>query len=345
MKYFRKLKIEDFLLFLFTVCVTSMLLIFGLYSIKNDELNKLSNQFYSDNSIHFNIKELQERYTLSELTKNIQKHNYILFKEKIDDENKDIRAIYLNGRFDQFPIIKGRFFQDGDFFKNKKIAVVGKNVTKLTVINGKKYYNYQGTNFEVIGIMSGDFSSKIDQLVYLNLDGITNKSSTISGSYVLDSNSDAHKAYKKLKDSSKDEIDLYTIKAEKYGSERYFSNNTNNIIINTLFMIVVVIANSMIIYYWFHRNRVLISIQYLIGYEKLRIYLSLYKKCIGTIITSYIVTTIIVLLLQMRNYLYYMNSYNKFICLGILFLVLINSLLCYISYLSFSPKKFLKVLK
>ncbi len=89
---------------------------------------------------------------------------------------EDTTAIAFYGEQLHPPIIEGRFFQEGDFFKSQFLAVIGQNL-KSSIDTSLGYPSIQinHTAYRVIGIVGTSIDTPINNCIYYNLDSMTNK--------------------------------------------------------------------------------------------------------------------------------------------------------------------------
>lgn len=159
-------------------------------------------------SAYENISEISKLLTTNAMSFEIQGAKQISGKDFLNviQKEKDIyiqkdnvmlgtsmgQAIYFNSSSKiKVPLIQGRFFITKDFQNNKRIAVIGKNVQKYVNIKNKnKYINYEGQEYLVVGILGHkERSSNFDDIFYINLDSILNKSEDmnfISNGWIID---------------------------------------------------------------------------------------------------------------------------------------------------------------
>lgn len=163
--------------FLTVICVISIYFLsmsFQLYLAHITELEKISTGYRSD--------EIVTIKTTAFLGKNRIENLRYLFEEKeikeyllFDDSlgNSRIRGVLVKGNLPHPKILKGRFFEESDYFKGHKVIVVGKEVLKYThQNNGKTYFNLFNTEYEVIGVCGYGNQSAVDYIVYYNLDSM-----------------------------------------------------------------------------------------------------------------------------------------------------------------------------
>lgn len=102
-------------------------------------------------------------------SKNIS--DYVIFDDSFN--NAQLRGILVKGNINSPKILDGRFFNETDFFANKKIVVIGENMIEHTYTkNEKRYLSLFNDVYEVIGICGYGVNSIIDNMIFYNLDSI-----------------------------------------------------------------------------------------------------------------------------------------------------------------------------
>ncbi len=124
---------------------------------------------------------------LKRLFENKNIDNYVIFDDSFN--NVQLRGILVRGNIKSPRILEGRFFNETDFFVNKKIVVVGENMTEYTYVKDRKrYLSLFNDVYEVIGICGYGINSIMDSIIFYNLDSIQPAD---WGTYSIDGNSTA----------------------------------------------------------------------------------------------------------------------------------------------------------
>lgn len=85
--------------------------------------------------------------------------------------SKDLVGLLYWGNFDFPPIIEGRFFTSSDFYSNKRLAVIGKNMMSHQLKEeSASFIELFGDRYEIIGVVGHNFPSNLDNTIYFNLD-------------------------------------------------------------------------------------------------------------------------------------------------------------------------------
>ncbi|MEH7463650.1 ABC transporter permease [Bacillus thuringiensis] len=344
MKWIKKFTPEDIILSAYVIIFTLMLSMATTYFIKTNEIDKITNDFYSQNNIPFHIKKGNGQLNIKKFFDHMYEKDFILFKENVG-QIPYIKGVYKSGNIETPPLVSGRFFQKEDFFQNKNVAVVGRDCDDIIKKNGKSYFKLHDTYFEIIGIMGTDFQTKIDKMVYLNLDSVLSLENEYYGAYVLDGKKDITSTFNSLKHYIDPSVSIEKANKETTGTSRFFENSGQHLGLLILFILAVLSMSVLIFNYWLYKKRILISIQHVIGYSVINIYMNLFKKHLLILISSYFFSTVIFIAFNQYNFKMHLDKYVYYLCIGILILCIYHFLLCIISMLIYSPKKSLKVLK
>ncbi|AJH25807.1 MULTISPECIES: ABC transporter permease [Bacillus] len=339
-----KLKIPLVNIFLFLSILTSIIILITYLNFNLDKkiMNKLSNNFYSDQSVHFVIKE--NKHTTDDFEKLFKKKigNFNLFKEISDTKNK-VFGFYSNGNIDKPSMKKGRFLSEKDYFKKKLKAVVGQNV-KVKKKNGVQCFVYHSKCIEVIGVMGYDFKSKIDDIVYINIDGINNISDDISGMYVLDDISFNKEMFSHVKEKA-NELEISFLNAKFNNLTNKLGMDNNLTVIITLLLFIFIIKHNILLYFWIYKKRIVIAINYVIGYSLKKIYFKSFVNFFISMTLSYIIAFFLVSLFEIKNILNQFWYYFYYISLLYSLVTTLSCIAFFISWKISSNGKILRVLK
>ncbi len=314
----KKINFDDILLSIFIICTTCMIMVGSLYSIKKNDMDRLTNELYSWESIRFKIENTNAIQYFSDFMEGNAQSNYTLFKEGVTES---IRGIYTTQKISNVPMKEGRFFQKDDFFQGRKLAVIGKEYAGTEDRAGKKYINYQGDYFEVIGIIGGEVKSKVDYMAYLNIDALFDSDFISSGIYVLDSNKNTQFLYSKLVSllAHKDDNSIFQIESNIKGTGRLFGSVPSDKKILVVSIIIVFIMNILFASYWVYKKRILIAIQKLVGHKFYWIYGELYKKYVFISCGMYTLGILLFAIFNMKLFQTHLYIYGIIFVIGLLY--------------------------
>ncbi|WP_232299866.1 ABC transporter permease [Bacillus cereus] len=332
------------MLSVYVIIFSLMLSLTTIYLIKINSIDKITNNFYSKNSVDFHIKNDNRPLDMQNFLNQIDERDFILFKENVL-ELPYIKGIFRSGDIEAPPLVSGRFFQTDDFFKNKNIAVVGKSNNDIILKNGKRYIQLNNTKFEIIGIMGEDFPTKLDTMIFLNLDAVLKLENKNYGSYVLDGKKDMTSTFDRLEQDMGPSISIVKADKETTGSSRIFERNRGDYGIIILFILVILSMSIVIVSYWFYKKRISISIQHVIGHRMLHIYMNLLKKHVLLLLIPYFFSIFMFIIFNLENIETHLDKYMYSLGLGISFLCVYHFLLCILAMCIYSSKIRLKVLK
>lgn len=129
---------------------------------RENVIDLISNDLYQKNVTHC----IQTGHVqLSEL---IAASNDTFISKKLSEHT---RGIYFSSDYSySIPVVEGRFFTYSDFKENHNYVVIGQNLkSNLYTKQNKLYYDYLGTEYEVIGIVGFDIQSELDDVIFFNL--------------------------------------------------------------------------------------------------------------------------------------------------------------------------------
>lgn len=308
------------------------------YFFMSYEIEKLSQGYYSSNTVFFTIESNDNLYykkIYAEL------NDSILFRDL--DINTDVRGVMFKGDIQKPPIIEGRFLEENDFFNNKKVAVVGKSFKEsIKKGNSRQYMSLFGEEYEVIGILGANIDSRLDRMILVNLDSITQKK---VGLYAIDGrrNSNIQRTFTSISnylDTINSKFDI--VEREEEGIRRLLRYEKNNIYIFILLFIIFFLSSMSITLSWFEKNKCEISIYLLVGYGKKVVIFNILKKYFLLASIGFLSSFIILIPLSLINIIelvnvlfYYFIAYcaTMFFCLIVVIVPITASLKTNVKYL------------
>ncbi|TDL86697.1 hypothetical protein E2R55_21600 [Vibrio vulnificus] len=339
-KFIKRTTIEDIILILFIAIFAIVFLGLLNYSQNKNELDLLSNDLYSKDSIKFyldnnkpiNLEGFETKYEFD--------INYIIFKENIDN---NINAIYVNGENTAIPIKSGRFFQKSDFYKGKHVALIGRDFRDVESIGNKRYIQYGPEKFEVIGVLGGSIKSKIDNKAFINIDAVYKLGQKYNnGAYILDGHNKTKQIFESLEAFHKDDAEFKKIEADGKGLSRLVTVKNNHLLI--ILSLVILSVNLMVLSFWLYKKRVLIAVYQLIGHPAWIIF--------SLNVVKFIFISFISLLIGMSAFFLISGHFMDFNAANLrlasytlVIFYLYNFIIFLISTNAFSIKKCIKVLK
>lgn len=129
-----------------------------------EELEKISIGYSGSATIKINTDIFLGEHRADNLKHLFRSENiddYIIFDDSFN--NEQLRGVLVKGSVNSPKILEERFFNETDFFSNKKIVVIGENMIEHTYEkSGKKYISLFNDIYEVIGICGYGINSIID---------------------------------------------------------------------------------------------------------------------------------------------------------------------------------------
>ncbi len=183
----KKVPKGTFLLFLsFTAVSLCLLLIVS--AARAERTNNLSqNMMYSGHERNFYVADAGQENQWEEVMPSLSRQcdDFAIYVP-IDDSAIVMRGICVSGRAQAPPMVEGSYFDFASSWTDTPKAVIGKKFRQeVQEREGKKYYTYQGTDFEVIGVMGTKEESRLDYMVMLDFKSAI-RMAGINTSYVLD---------------------------------------------------------------------------------------------------------------------------------------------------------------
>ncbi len=163
---------------------TGIIIIFNV-----DSFNKTVSlkNFYSDESISFEISGDYSEVLSNDTMKKIFSNNgdFMILKQEI---RNNLSGIYLSGNYKNYLNISSGESLNNEKYKNKAVATRGNNFWKYNDIGAKEYIDLHGTNYEIIGIHN------FNEIPWYEHRGIINLTDNylfsgkfpIAGQYILD---------------------------------------------------------------------------------------------------------------------------------------------------------------
>ncbi|MDR6226671.1 ABC transporter permease [Desmospora profundinema] len=245
----------------------------SFYQIKQQELQRHTRGLYDPNPLSFTINDHDQSIDWRHL--NTAK-SFTTFNElgKMQGKGKDydLRGIYFHKSTYIPPIISGRFFQENDFYRDKKLAVIGKSVDKSEAKdgqngyvqqNGKEYYVLQGIKYQIIGTMGTSYASKINDTILFNLDAIEQGKPVESNAYVMNIGSNPiSNGLLQFRDS---EVSVNVIDRGDLGVQRFLSMDVYQLVIFLLLLLILVSLTLLFTQYWLGKKSTEIRILWQLG--------------------------------------------------------------------------------
>lgn len=265
-------------LMIFYLLLGAIMVSHSFYQIKQKELTVLTRGLYDENSLVFTIKDYDQTidWRLLNTTQSFSVFNEVGTIKDKTKENKliqyDIRAMYYQKDTYFPPMIVGRFFRESDFYCEKKLAVIGKNVDEnkenYVLKNGKEYYVLGDEMFEIIGKMGAPYSSKIDNMVLLNLDAIKHVPSNV---YVMNIGSNLVMNDRSLKFKNIT-LSIDVQDREDSGVQRSFAKDVYEIMISLIAILVTFSFSFLFSIYWMDKKNFEVQTLWRLGIRIQQVY-------------------------------------------------------------------------
>lgn len=238
-----------------------------------------SNSLISDKSVSFILRKDKIK-SLHELSKLIEQYpGTNLFSQLCNFSYLKVWGIYgdcgLNSNVNSF--IEGKFLEKDDFFKKEFKAVAGKSILNsdncFTDKNGKPYFKFIDNNYEVIGVISTDITSMLDNTVFINLDSVNIQ---FLNKFVIDGKDS--RTINNAVNSIKEKYNIDIINENNNFIERYIFNDTDERTLNVfviIFISILLITLSIFTLCCYNEE---INIKRIIGVNFKKILFDLFKS-------------------------------------------------------------------
>ncbi|NLU51475.1 MAG: hypothetical protein GXX10_01225 [Clostridiaceae bacterium] len=291
-----KHKSADIVLLIIYFLASLALSIIGYSTGEFQLVQRISNSYFTDKAVC--LYELK----FSEATEVLLPGNFLFSKK-----GYNIYGIYLNkGKF-HIPIISGRTFETDDFYCSEPKAIVGKNV-KTKVRDGKEYYEFNGSELEIIGIMGIEKESWLDDSVYISITKDTRQVWTEP--YILDGD-------RVIENVNLIEANYTHVKVnnlEESGIARIFSSNATNFntlffYVGLMFFITIIVSTS----FWVIQKQKFMLILKICGVSRIKILLAICLEYFKYAFASFVVGIVVAYFSIRYMFSYQLNSFNIFI--------------------------------
>ena len=177
----RTRKIKGFLYY-FMVSFSLLLLLF-IFQKKIDSIEEI-HCLYSRNVFEVRTSNIDDFELLKYFGRNTKKEMKIVLEEM--HPFLELKGIYYRGKVISIPLVEGRFFTCDESQGNENKIVVGyQYIEEIYDKKGEKYYQLEGKEYEVVGIIGREKGSRFNTMIFLPFKTATNRFGT-SGVYLID---------------------------------------------------------------------------------------------------------------------------------------------------------------
>lgn len=255
------------------ICLTTIMM-YGAID-ENNMINRISRGYYGEYATHFKFIDEKDE-NIKKIITLLKNEEYKDFALIYDGYEAGVRQIYIKGNYDSPPMLRGRFLTEDDFFNNKDLAVIGKDLLKDTYIaDGKEVILIDNKQFEIIGVMGYSSASILDKMKVVNFDSLMkNYNNNI---YIMDGYSrygkvGVRKTMDKITELLKGgNIGVEVLDIKPIDTNRLLGMNINTSLVFGLLIICFLLCIYNIYAAWFHHNIRLIGIMKLVGWDIHRI--------------------------------------------------------------------------
>lgn len=316
------------LFFSFTAVSLCILLIISMFHSEYE--NRLShNNLYTGHQKEFSVCYAEDENQWRNVIPNI-KSDADDFAIYVPVQNPDIilRGVYIKGNVVRPPMIQGEYFDCETSWTEVPKAVLGKKYQKDTrTENGKLFYEYNGVDYEVIGVMGTQKDSWINKMIMLDFNSAV-KLSGINTSYVLDTKrkSNINKTGQELCNMFQYPASLMITLEEGVKSsfvEEFFSSD---VIMDTMYIMILIsfsLSTVLVTYIWLSYRKQLFFAWELCGYRKICRHYEIYKRFLGVAVTGFLSGLLLMYIFSYNirdidfKLMYILQSFLFTVCLGV----------------------------
>ncbi|MEG1132543.1 MAG: ABC transporter permease [Romboutsia sp.] len=298
-KLYDFIKTNCSLLLCYSIVTIFIMMMIANY-ISNKELNTVSRGFLTSSSQKFNVNGNIDALELEEVIRGTLPQEGAIFRKNFSNENTT--GIYKKEDFNDPPLIKGRFLDEEESFSNKKVAVVGQGLQHSFVNNnGKEWIEIDGTNFEVIGVVGTDYSSRLDSMIFIPL-GVVNRQYGTVGEIIIDGVNNTEKFLDKVRHNINSDVEFSKVndkkiisgtfdpqtgkETEKVLSSSDLSKNNLNSYIYLIVFISALLCIISISIYWYEKIKKEITVCNILGFYKHEIFIRCINHYIKVVLTG-----------------------------------------------------------
>lgn len=181
------MKKNNFFLVTIYAVITFFAGIIIIFTVDSFDKTVSLKNFYSDESISFEVSGDYSEVLSNEAMKKIFTNNgdFMILKEEI---RNNLSGIYISGNYKNYLNIFSGESLANEKYKNKAVATRGNGFWKFNDFEGKEFIEVEGTNYEIIGIHNFDETAWYEHRGIINLtdEHLFSEKFPIAGQYVLD---------------------------------------------------------------------------------------------------------------------------------------------------------------
>lgn len=272
----KKLPKGTFFLFL-SFMMVSLCLLLIVSATRTERINSLSrNMLYTDHERTFYIDDAKAEGLWEKVMPELagQHKDFVIYLPMRTPEIV-MRGVCVKGRVQVPPMIEGKYFDFDTSWSDTPCIVLGKDCQEgITERNGKKYYTYGGTDFEVLGVMGTKEESRLNRMALLDFKSAV-RMMGINTDYILDTRkeSDLVDIARDLHDFSlryhSTDVKIYEGEVERISfMTRFLSSDA---IMDTMYVMILVsfsLSTILVTFIWLRFRRPLFFACQLCGYEE-----------------------------------------------------------------------------
>lgn len=311
------------LLAFFCLAIALMNVIFSYFSVMQNQIDYVSRGLYSEGRLTALIQsDVLIDWRLSE---------YGNYQIMVETPSSNQKAIYLKGRKMNVPLKSGRTFTDNDFYRSKRSILIGSNHEKDTFEkNGRTYFNIYQEDYEVIGVMGTFYSTRLDDMIVMNLDAYERdylKSS--NGLYYFDGSRSWQVLNEIVEQYDEHLSTIKELNIEDKGVATYIGIASVERYFFIFVMVATIISVLISLIYWLHHNRNEMKVYLLLGLRRATVFTVLCKGYFRLSLFSWLLAFVIGNGIVLSTVPYLVKEMNIFL----LFLFSVIHILSFLLYI------------
>lgn len=263
----KQLTFDEYVLVVVFAVVSFLTVVFAGYITTAYQTEKLSQGYYGSNTVYLQVNDPENQLDYEALYRGMK--DAIVFRELAGDL---VRGVLLRGDVEPPPLLKGRFFEEDDFFNGKRLVVAGNAYDPaIQKRNGREYIKINEQYYEVIGRLGTEGISQLDNMLLVNLDAIDLGK---NGIYAIDGKSVSRiNAFSTLlkNQAVKSGANYDVIEREPSGIKRLLKYEQSSTFVYLVLLMVCLLSSTAVNLSLYEKKKIEIAVQRLLGFNSLQI--------------------------------------------------------------------------
>lgn len=176
----------NILLFVSFAAISLCFLLIFSVTRADRENNMSKNNMYSGHQKGFSILQAEEEQWVDVIPGLAADHDRFALYVSVPDPEIVVRGVFTDGDVAVPPMLEGTYFTEDTSWTNQPKIVLGKQYKNdVSGRDGKMYYRYLDTEYEVLGIMGTEDDSRLNHMMMMDFQSAV-RLAGINSDYVLD---------------------------------------------------------------------------------------------------------------------------------------------------------------